>query len=231
MRLGELASRLGRPVEGDADFEVRGAAALESAGPADLCFVASARYAALLDKSGAGAAILPPDVERGSRPAIRSPRPRLDFARALRVLMPEPIAEPGVHPDASVAPDARIDPTASVGARAVVGARSQVGPRSVLHPNATLYEDVEIGADCRIHAGVVLREGTLLGDRVILQPGVMIGGDGFGYESGGERHFETVPQVGRVVIEDDVEIGASTTVDRAPPSTEPRSARRASARG
>jgi UDP-3-O-[3-hydroxymyristoyl] glucosamine N-acyltransferase len=215
IRLGEIAARLGRPVEGDADFEVSGVAALASAGRTDLSFVTSSQFAEHWGQSGAGAAILPPEVERGTRSAIRSPQPRLDFARAVRMIHPEPAAEPGVHPTASIAEDATIDPAASVGAQVAVGARSRVGPGSVLHANVTVYPDVVIGAECRIHAGVVLREGTEIGDRVILQPGATIGGDGFGYEFGEGRQLEKVPQIGRVVIEDDVEIGANTTIDRA----------------
>ncbi|UCE87039.1 MAG: UDP-3-O-(3-hydroxymyristoyl)glucosamine N-acyltransferase, partial [Deltaproteobacteria bacterium] len=215
IRLGEIAERLGRPIEGDAGFAVSGVAALDSAGPSDLCFVSSPRFAAQLEKSAAGAVILPPDLERGTRPAIRSPQPRLDFARAVRILHPEPVPPPGVHPSASLADGADVDPTASVGAHVALGARSRVGPRSVLYANVTVYDDVRIGADCRIHAGVVLREGTAIGDRVILQPGAAIGGDGFGYEFVEGRRLEKVPQIGRVVIEDDVEIGANTTVDRA----------------
>ncbi len=215
-RLGELAERLGgRPVEGDPDFVVSGAAPLEEGGPGDLGFVRSPRHAGALAGTRVGALIAPPGVEAGGRPVIRSSVPNLDFARAVALLLPRPRPQPGIHPAAMVAAGARVDPSASVGPGAVVGARSRVGARSVLHANAVLAEDVVVGEDCELHAGVVVREESELGDRVVLQPGVVIGGDGFGYEFDEQGRHEKVPQVGRVVIEDDVEIGANATVDRA----------------
>jgi UDP-3-O-[3-hydroxymyristoyl] glucosamine N-acyltransferase len=216
MRLDELAERLGgRAVEGVAATRVRGVAALDEGGPEDLGFLRSARHAAALEASRIGALIAPPGLAVGGRPVIRSLSPSLDIARAARLLAPERRPAPGVHPRAVVDPSAQVHPEASVGACAVVGARSRVGPRSVLHANVTLYSDVEVGADCELHAGVVLREGTRLGERVILQPGVVLGGDGFGYEFDEQGGFEKVPQLGIVVLEDDVEVGANTTVDRA----------------
>jgi UDP-3-O-[3-hydroxymyristoyl] glucosamine N-acyltransferase len=114
-----------------------------------------------------------------------------------------------------VAATARVHPSASIGPRCVVGERCEIGAGSVLVASVTLLEDVRVGADCRLHAGVVVRERCRLGDRVVLQPGVVIGGDGFGYEFNERGESEKVPQVGDVAIEDDVEIGANSTVDRA----------------
>ncbi len=214
-RLGDLAVHLGRSVEGDAEFVVRGVAPLDAAGPEDLVFVRSEGYAAHWARSAAGAAIVPPGVEAGRRPVIRSPSPDLDFARAVAWIVPAEAPAAGVHPSAVVAPDAQVDPSAWVGAQVVIGARARVGARSALQPGVVLYPDVRVGADCTLHAGVVLREGTQLGDRVLLQPGVVLGGDGFGYAFGEQGEPVKIPQVGRVVVEDDVEIGANTTVDRA----------------
>jgi UDP-3-O-[3-hydroxymyristoyl] glucosamine N-acyltransferase len=214
IRLRDLAAELGRELEGDGDLEVRGVAALESAGPGDLVHARSGRFAAALRASAAGAVIAPPGLDTGGRPAIRSPNPGLDFARAARRIAPPAGFEPGVHPAACVDPAARIDPSASVGPGCAVGARSRVGPRSRLHARVTLYADVEVGADCVLHAGCVLREGTRLGARVLLQPGVVLGGDGFGYAMDEEGRLEALPRLGCVVVEDDVEIGANTTVDR-----------------
>ena len=213
--LRELARHLGREVEGDGDRVVSGAASLEDAGPGDLGFARSARYGDALRASRAGAVILPHGMDAGGRPAIRSPDPGLDFARAVAWLEPEPRPEPGIHPAAWVAPGARVDASASVGPRAVVGEGTCVGAGTVIHAGATLYRDVEVGRDCTIHAGAVLREGTRVGDRVILQPGVVLGGDGFGYAMDERGSPEKIPQVGRVVVGDDVEIGANATVDRA----------------
>ena len=216
MRLGELAERLGgRPVEGDRGLELRGVASLEDGGPGDVGFLRSARHQADLERSRIGAVIAPPDVATGGRPTIRSLAPNLDIARAARILAPEPRPAAGVHPRAVVDPTAEVHAEASVGPCAVVGARSRIGARSVVHANATVYADVAVGADCELHAGAVLREGTRLGDRVIVQPGAVLGADGFGYEFDERGQLEKVPQLGVVVIEDDVEIGALAAVDRA----------------
>jgi UDP-3-O-[3-hydroxymyristoyl] glucosamine N-acyltransferase len=213
--LGELGAALGREVEGDARFAVRGVAPLAGAGPADLSFARSAVYARALAASRAGAVIVPPGLDAGGRPALRSPRPDLDFARAVALLAATERPAPGVHPTAVVAADARIEPSAHVGALAVVGARASVGARSVVHPHVVLYPDVRVGADCVLHAGCVLREEVEIGDRVVLHPGAVLGGDGFGYALDETGRPVKVPQVGRVVLEDDVEVGANATIDRA----------------
>ena len=214
MRLRELAAELGRELEGDGERWIDGVAALESAGPRDLAHARSERFAAAARASGAAALIAPPGLDTGGRPAIRSPNPGLDFARAARRLAPGEAPAPGVHPTAWVDPSARVDASASVGPGCVVGARSRVGAKSRLFARVTLYEDVEVGAECAIHAGCVLREGTRLGDRVVLQPGAVLGSDGFGYAMDEEGRLEAHPRLGRVVVEDDVEIGANTAVDR-----------------
>jgi UDP-3-O-[3-hydroxymyristoyl] glucosamine N-acyltransferase len=214
IRLAALAAELGRAVEGDGDVEIAGVASLEGAGPRDLAFIRSGRYASQLAASRAVAVIAPPGIDAGGRPVIRSPNPGLDFARAVRRIAAPAPAPPGLHAAAQVAPEAEIDATASVGAGCVVEARARIGPRSVLHANVSVGRGVRIGADCVIHAGCVLREGTTLGDRVVLQPGVVLGGDGFGYVVDEAGRFEGVPQIGGVVVEDDVEIGANSTVDR-----------------
>jgi UDP-3-O-[3-hydroxymyristoyl] glucosamine N-acyltransferase len=216
LRLDELAEKLGgRPVEGDASHRVDGVATLAEGSETALGFVRGSEWAEALERSGIGAVIAPPDLPVGDRPVIRSPLPSLDFARATALLVPEPTPTPGVHPSAWVAESARVHPQASVGPRCVVGERCEIGPGSVLAASVTLTEDVRVGADCRLHAGVVVRERSRLGDRVVLQPGVVIGGDGFGYEFNERGESEKVPQVGDVVIEDEVEIGANSTVDRA----------------
>ncbi len=212
--LRELAEHLGREVEGNGETALEGVASLESAGPTDLCFVRDAQYAEALAASKAGAVILPHGLDAGGRPALRSPNPGHDFARAVAHLRPDPRPEPGIHPAAVVEPGARVDATASVGANAVVGAGSVVGARSTVHPNATVDAEVVVGDDCTIHSGCVVRRGTRLGDRVILQPCAVVGGDGFGYAPDASGTPQKVPQVGGVVVGDDVEIGAGSTIDR-----------------
>ncbi len=214
--LAELAERLGgRALDGDPSVRVRAVAALD-AGEADaLGFVRSERFAAELASSRIGAVIAPPGVDVRGKPALRSLAPSLDFARAAALLAPRVRPAPGVHARAFVAKSARVDASASLGPLACVGERSRIGPRCVIHASATLGDDVVLGADCEIHAGAIVGDRCTLGDRVILQPGCVIGGDGFGYELDERGAFEKVPQLGNVVIEDDVEIGANSTVDRA----------------
>jgi UDP-3-O-[3-hydroxymyristoyl] glucosamine N-acyltransferase len=214
VRLGDLASQLGVVLEGDPELAVTGVAALEAATADDLVFVRAASYAARLDACPARAVVAPAGLAVGTRSALRSDDPSRDFYRAARILVPEPVVAPGVHPSAVVAPDAKIDPSASIGATCVVGPRAEIGPRTVLHPGAVLYDAVRVGADCVIHARCVIAAASVLGDRVVLQPGVVIGGDGFGYvgqEGGG---LAKIHNVGRVWLDDDVEIGANSTVDR-----------------
>ncbi len=215
LRLRDLAERLGCAFEGDGDFVVRGVASLESAGPQDLSFIRSARMLQRAAATRAGALIAPLDVELGARPILRSSHPELHFARAVAAIVSSARPQSGVHPTAVIAASTQIDSSASVGPHCIIGARCSVGARSVLYPRAVLYDDVRVGVDCVLHAGVVVREESSLGDRVILQPGAVIGADGFGYAFDEEGMPEKRPQVGRVVIENDVEIGALATVDRA----------------
>lgn len=212
--LRAIAEHLGREVEGDPETPIDGVASLAAAGPGDLCFVRSAQFADALAASAAGAVILPPGLEAPGRAVVRSPNPSLDFARAAAWIRPEARPEPGIHPSAVVAAGARVDPTASVGPNAVVGAGAVIGARSVLHANVTVDAGVEIGCDCILRPGAVVCGGSRLGDRVVLQPCVVIGGDGFGYTPDEKGAPRKMPQVGGVVIGDDVEIGAGSTVDR-----------------
>ncbi len=213
-RLAQLAADLGRTLEGDGDVEIRGVGSIEDAGPGDLTFVREESYGRRLTNCRAAAVIAPPGVDAGALSVIRSPNPGLDFARAARILTVQARPPAGLHPSATIDPEAQMDPTAHIGPGCSVAAGARVGARSVLHANVTLYSDVCVGADCTLHSGCVLREGTELGDRVVLQPGVVLGTDGFGYVARDDGGFEAMPQCGRVVVEDDVEIGANATVDR-----------------
>jgi UDP-3-O-[3-hydroxymyristoyl] glucosamine N-acyltransferase len=215
VRLQDLAETLGRRFTGDGQFKICGVAALESAGPGDLVYVRDASHMDLLSDCPAGAVILPDGFDPGTRGAIYSSNPQLDFARAIESICPEVRPPAGVDPRAFVAAGADIANSASVGPGASIGERTRIGERCVVHPNATLYPDVVLGAGCVVHAGVVIREGSVLGERVILQPGVVIGGDGFGYVPDDSGALHKVPQIGCVVIGDDVEVGANTTIDRA----------------
>lgn len=214
VRLGDLAARLGRQVSGDPEICLMGVASLKSAVAGDLSFVRSPRYVEEMKRSKASALIIHESVECDTHAVIRSSNPALDFARAVQILLPGPRPAVGVHPQASVAASAAVHPTACVGAGARIGANCRIGAGTILHANVTLYDDVVIGENCLLHSGVIVRERSELGNRVILQPGVVVGGDGFGYTMNETGDFEKIPHVGRVVIEDDVEIGANSTIDR-----------------
>jgi UDP-3-O-[3-hydroxymyristoyl] glucosamine N-acyltransferase len=212
--LRELAARLGCELRGDGGVEVRGVAGIERAGPGDLTFLANPRYASRLATTRASAVLVAPGHE-ANVPCLVSQNPYLDFTRAVALLRPAVPAAPGVHPSAKVDPTAVLGKGVHVGALAVVGARVRLGARTVLHPHVVLYDDVETGEDCVLHSGVQVREGCRLGHRVVVQNGAVIGGDGFGFARDGEGRYHKFPQVGIVVVEDDVEIGALTAVDRA----------------
>ena len=214
MRVSDLARALGCPYEGEGDQEIRDVGSLSDAGADCLGFVRSERLVADLLESRVGAVIAQPGLDVAGRTVIRSPNPGLHFARAVRLIRPRKPQAPGVHPSAVIDPEAVIDPLAAVGAHCVVGPGCRIGSGTVLHPHVTLYTDVTVGADCTLHSRVVVREGTWIGDRVVLQPGAVLGADGFGYVFDESGAWEHVPHVGRVVVEDDVEIGANSTIDR-----------------
>ena len=219
--LAELAALVGGEVSGDGGLAIAGVAPLEEAGPDRISFFANKKYRAAFEASTAGAVIVEPDekVPEG-RTVLRASPAYLAFAKISTVFNPHPVAAPGVSPKAAVHPEARVDATAEVGPLVSVGAGAVVGPRTILRPGVQIGPGAAVGADCLLHENVVVRERCRVGDRVILQPGCVIGSDGFGYaldlagDGRGPRHFK-VPQAGNVVIEDDVEIGANTTVDRA----------------
>lgn len=214
MILLELSARLGCAVRGDGQVEIRRVAGIEDAGPGDLTFVANPRYAPRLATTRASAVILSPELAT-PLPCLLSDNPYLTYARAVALLHPLPRPEPGVHPSAQVHPSAELGQDVHVGALAVVGQDVKVGARSVLHPQVVLYPAAEIGEDCVLHSGVQVREGCRLGRRVVVQNGSVIGGDGFGFARDAEGRYQKIPQVGIVVVEDDVEIGALVAIDRA----------------
>ncbi len=212
--LGELARLVGGDLEGDPSLEIRGFASLESAGAGDLSFVVSERHLAAARRSSAAALIAPPGLDVAGRPAIRVVQPYAAVAAVVRVFFPEPAVAPGVHPTAHIADGASVAPTATVGAYAVIGEGSTIEDRAVLHAHVFVGPDCRVGAESVLHPHVVLRASVSLGRRVIVHPGSVLGADGFGYVFDGQAHRK-IPQVGGVVVEDDVEIGANVAVDRA----------------
>jgi UDP-3-O-[3-hydroxymyristoyl] glucosamine N-acyltransferase len=214
VKLSELAERLGCELVGDGETQVASVAGLETAGDGDLSFLASPRFAPHLKTTRAAAVIVAPGQET-SLPRLVSDDPQLAFTRAIALLRPPSRPAPGVHLSAQVHPTAVLGDGVHVGALAVVGARARIGARTVLHPHVVIYEDAVIGEDCILHSAAQVRERCRLGDRVVVQNAAVIGADGFGFTRDGDGHHQKFPQVGIVVIEDDVEIGALTAVDRA----------------
>jgi UDP-3-O-[3-hydroxymyristoyl] glucosamine N-acyltransferase len=212
--LGQLATALGATLEGDPDRVVTGVAALEVAGPSDVAFLVDGRYRASARHSRAGAFLVPDDVKDLPAPMLHCHSPRLALVDLLLLFHPEPRAAPGVDATAIVAPDARIATSASIGALSVIQAGAVIAERVRIAPLVFVGEHAEIGEDSVLHPHVVVRERVRLGRRVIVHAGAVIGGDGFGYVFDGARHRK-IPQVGTVIVEDDVEIGANSTIDRA----------------
>lgn len=215
LTVADLARRLDCPFEGDGDAVIRGVASLENAREGDLVFLAHPKYRPLLEQTRASAAVVSPEEKQERIPFIRSKTPNLTFVQAIEIFFKPYLPEPGIHPQAVVAESARIGKDVSVGAFSVVGEDVEIGEGTVVFSSVILYPDVRIGKNCVIHSQVTIREETLIGDRVILQSGVRIGGDGYGYVQKEDGTHVKIPQAGRVVIEDDVEVGANTTIDRA----------------
>jgi len=215
VRLSELAAWLGLPWDGDADPEITAVAGFDEAGTGAIAFADGSALLRRLGETGASALVLRPGVD-SPVPAVRTDQPRLVFARLLERFGP-PLTRafpPGVHASALVSPRARVADDVAVGPGCVIGPEAVVGPGTRLGPNVVIEADAVVGAACLIHVGAVVRERCRLGDRVVLQPGAVIGSDGFGYvaASGG---LHKIPQIGIVVLEDEVEVGANTCVDRA----------------
>jgi len=214
LTLDELARLVGGTVSGDGATLIRGVNGLGEAGPGEIAFLANPKYAPLLATTKA-AAVIVADGTAVSLPAIRVKNPDLAFARAAERLGGDAWRPaPGVHPSAAVAPSARIGKDVSIGAFTVVEDGASVGDGTVLHPQVYVGAGARIGPGCLLWPQSVVRERCELGARVILHCGAVVGSDGFGYATEGGVHHK-IPQLGIVILEDDVELGANTTVDRA----------------
>jgi UDP-3-O-[3-hydroxymyristoyl] glucosamine N-acyltransferase len=215
IKLGDLAAALGCGLHGDGETEITGVAGMEHAGPTELTFLANPKYAHKVKQTRA-AAILVQQPLSGTTPAsLVSPNPYHDFARALALFYQPPTPAPGIHLQAWIEPSAVIGEGASIGPFAVVGEDVEIGRNAVLHPHVVIYQGARIGDDFCAHSHAVVREFCRVGHRVILQNGVVVGGDGFGFAKTSEgTHFKIV-QSGVTVIEDDVEIQSLTSIDRA----------------
>lgn len=217
LKLKDIAERIGCRLEGDGTVEIGRIAAIEDGAPGDLTFFTNPKYAAQASTTRASAVILA-DTAAVRLPAgtsaLRASHPYLAFARAAALFAPPAATPVGIHPLASVSPTAVVAPDASIGAFVVIGGRARIGARTVAYPHVVVGDGATIGEDCVIHARVSIRERVVLGDRVVVQDGAVIGSDGFGFAQGPDGAHHKIPQAGGVVIEDDVEIGANTTIDR-----------------
>lgn len=209
----ELADAVGGTVEGNAALEVSSVAAPERARASDLIYVESAKHVARAQESPAHCVIAAPGVALPNKTVLRSIAPKLAFAKAAALLVERAPIAAGVHPTAMIASMATIGADVSIGPYAVVGDNTQIGAGTQIGPHVVIGTGCRIGENCRLHARVTLYDHVQLGDRVEIHSGAVLGADGFGYAHGEGRYWK-FPQVGRVEIGDDVEIGANTTIDR-----------------
>ncbi len=218
MKLREIAERLHCRLEhaADGDIEIVRVAGIDRAEPGDLTFIANAKYQSLLTSTRASAVIVGETLPSAGTTAalLRSDQPYLAFAEALGLLMPAAPQAPGIDPTSAIAVDATIGEGVSIGPLVTVGSGASIGARTVIYPNVVIGPGARIGADCVLHAHVSVRERVQIGHRVVLQDGAVIGSDGFGFAKQADGTHLKIPQHADVVIEDDVEIGANTTIDR-----------------
>lgn len=215
MKLSEIALRLECRVIGKEDPEIIRVAGIDEAGPGDLTFVSNRKYIRHIKNTRASAIILGEDMPSAEIPTLLAQDPYMAFARVLEIFYIPLKLEPGIHPTAVVAPDVELGPDISIGAYSVIGPGSKIGKSTVIHPHVVLYRGAVLGEDVVLHSHVIVREDCRIGNRVILQNGVVVGGDGLGFAPTRDGRFYKICQTGRVIIEDDVEIGANTTIDRA----------------
>lgn len=213
MRAEEIARLLGGKLQGDRTREIRGVAGLEDAGPDDLTFAEGARSLARATRAPAGCILVGEGISVPGQTTLAVAHPKLAFIRAAEALRPVPVPAPGIHSTAVIAPDAEVAAGVSVAAYVIIERGAKVGPGTRLGAGVFLGEEAQVGSQCLLHARVTVYPGARIGNRVILHSGVVVGSDGFGYVFAEGRHYK-FPQIGKVIIEDDVEVGSNTTVDR-----------------
>ena len=212
--LGRIAEALGATLEGDPNRVVVAVAPLETAGPEDISFLANPRYLQAAAASRAGALVVAREAKGLPQALLRVDAPQAALILLLQLFHPAPQTRPGVHEASIVDRSARVDASASIGPAAVVAAGAVIGPRSRVGALSFVGAGSVVGADVVLHPRTVVYDGVVIGDRVVVHSGAVLGADGFGYAFDGRIH-QKIPQVGGLRIEDDVEIGANTTIDRA----------------
>jgi UDP-3-O-[3-hydroxymyristoyl] glucosamine N-acyltransferase len=216
MKLSEIADRLECRLEGDGDVEIRRVAGIERAGPGDLTFLVHQRFASKFAKTRASAIIVGADVPPRAAPAalLRTDQPHVAFARAVALLMPAAPPAKGVDKASAIAPDVTLGPDVSIGPFVTIGPGASIGARTVIYPNVVVGAGARVGEDCILHSQVSICDRVVLGHRVVVQDGSVVGSEGFGFARQPDGTHLKIPQRADIVIEDDVEIGANTTIDR-----------------
>jgi len=214
MKLGEIAEKLGCRLEGDANIEITGVAGIEDAHPGQLTFLDNRKYYPLAKVTRASAILIAPDGPAVTIAALRTANPYLDFARALELFHKPPRYAPNIHSSAIISSTAKVGDRAHIGPYCFIDEDVEIGDNAVLHSFVTIYRGAKIGDDFFAHSHCVVREDCRVGNRVLLQNGVVVGTDGFGFARDAQGHWHKILQVGRVVIEDDVEVQANSAVDR-----------------
>ena len=215
MKLRSIAETLGCVLNGDGDIEITGVAAIDKAGPKQLTFVANPRYAPSARTTRAGAILVTDAFPDIPTPTLRGPNPYLSFARSIELFYSAPKPEPGIDPTARIANSASIGANASIGPYVVIEDDVTIGDDAVIEAFTRIGHGTKIGARVRTHSHVSVREYCVIGNDVILQDGVRIGTDGYGYAKQDDGTYYKIPQSGIVVLEDNVEVGANATIDRA----------------
>jgi UDP-3-O-[3-hydroxymyristoyl] glucosamine N-acyltransferase len=212
LRLDEIVARFGGQIVGSGATLISRIGTLESAGPGELAFLANPKYRHQLAATRAAAVIMSPPAVEGPAAQILTPQPYLYYARVAQLLSPDPEAVPGVHPSAVV--EGEVSADASVGAHVWVGPGAKIGAHAVIGAGCSIGPGVEIGVGTRLASNVAIYSGARLGERCLIHSGAVIGADGFGFARESDGAWVKIPQVGRVLIGSDVEIGAGTTIDR-----------------
>ena len=216
MKLSEIAEKTFSKIEkGDSDLEIKGAAGLDLASESEITFLANPKYTPQIKTTKASAIFLneKENIERDDIAVLRATDPYLAYTRALRIFHPEPETIDFVHSSAIIDKTATIGKNVEIEANVVIGKNCKIADNVKIFPNVTIYENVKIGSNTFIHSGVSIRENTEIGKNCIIHNNCVIGSDGFGYAKTEEKRWLKIPQTGKVIIEDDVEIGSGTCID------------------
>lgn len=213
--LNELANAINATVKGDGACEIHNIASIAHAQPGEISFLADRKYQKYLTKTKASALLLDKKLAKNCTiNALIMSDPKLGFIKLLALLRPQVISKPGIHPTAVIGEDCQIDSTVHIGAYSVIEDKVVIGPRTIVGAGTVIGRVSQLGSDCCLYSRVTLYHHTIVGDRSILHSGVVVGADGFGLTKDKQRRWVKIPQVGGVVIGNDVEIGANTTIDR-----------------